>query len=106
MSGAERSRRARAKARQAREAASHANNGTLSPPAPSTPAVAPAQLLPVPGACTARAAALVFLAGDAETIAARILDTVPVEMARDIAAALQRRLWMGSSPAWRPGTFS
>ena len=105
MSGAERSRRARLKARQAREAASHAN-GTLSPPAPSAPAVAPAQPLPVPGGCTARAAALVFLAGDAETIAARILDTVPVEMARDIAAALQRRLWMGSSPAWRPGTFS
>ena len=49
------------------------------PAAPSAPAVAPAQPLPVPGACTAHAAALVFLAGDAETIAARILDTVTVD---------------------------
>jgi hypothetical protein len=44
-----------------------------------------------------------LLAGDAETIAARILEAVSVEAAIGIATALQQG---GSWPPWRPPIIS
>ncbi len=48
-----------------------------------------------------------LLALDVETIATRIYASVPVDKARGIAVALQRRLWQGGSwPSWLPPILS
>jgi hypothetical protein len=48
---------------------------------------------------------LAFLTGRPDAVAASILARIDAGMARDIAMALQRRLWQaGSRPDWKPPT--
>lgn len=86
MTGAERSRRKRAKAKAMHRRAAE-------------PTIDSA---PVQPSCRPSPAALDFLAGGPEAIAARIFDSVSVDTARGIAMALQQRLMQGGCwPAWR-----
>jgi hypothetical protein len=87
MPPVERQRRSRARARALRDAAAKSADHVSQSAA----------------ACAPSPAALDFLAGSPEAIAARIFDRVPVDMARGIAMALQQRLMQGGCwPMWRP----
>jgi hypothetical protein len=122
MSNAERSRRKRQKASQARDARNGADGTQPKPPAARAPTKAAAAVppprgdrsmrppngapAPPPATPAERVAetATLWLMGDADAAAARIMEIVPAERAVAIAAGLhRRRAWLGGiAPAKAP----